>query len=144
MQLKSAQPLLAWAVWTFLLNLLWEIVQLPFYRFAPDTGSLRIAWDVVHCTIGDLGIAVGSFMLAAAATWDLAWPLRRPRTGLALASAAGLAWTIVSEWQAVYVRGAWAYAPSMPTLMGVGVLPILQWLLIPPLVLAIVRRSARS
>jgi len=28
--------------------------------------------------------------------------------------------------------------------MGVGVLPILQWLLIPPLVLAIVRRSARS
>jgi hypothetical protein len=118
-------------------------VQLPFYAFAPDTGSLRIAWDVLHCTIGDLGIAVDSFMLAAAATRDLAWPLRRPRAGLALASVAGLAWTFVSEWQAVYIRGAWAYAPAMPTLLGIGLLPVLQWMVIPPLVLTLARRRGR-
>ncbi len=62
MQLKSAQPLLAWAVWSLLLNVLWKVVQLPFYPFAPDVVPLRIAGDVLHCTIGDLGIALGSFM----------------------------------------------------------------------------------
>lgn len=58
MQLKSAQPRLAWAGWALLLNLLWDLVQLPFYSFAPDVGPLRIAGDVLHLTIGYLGIAL--------------------------------------------------------------------------------------
>ncbi len=70
MQLKSAQPLLAWAGWSLLLDLLWDIVQLPFCAFAPDVGPLRIAGDVLHCTIGDLGIALGSFMASGQLAQD--------------------------------------------------------------------------
>jgi hypothetical protein len=32
----------------------------------------------------------------------------------------------------------------MPTIAGIGLLPILQWLVLPPLVLLAVRRSLRS
>lgn len=142
--MQSARQAVQWATWALVLNLLWEVAQLPFYAFAPTIGPLGIAWAVVHCTAGDVGIALGSFGAAALATRDFEWPVRRPWLGLAVALGVGLVWTVQSEWQNVYVRGAWAYAPSMPTISGVGLLPILQWLVLPPLVLLAVRRRQRS
>ncbi len=144
MQLQRAQPALKWAAWALVLNLLWEVAQLPFYAFAPAIGPLAIAWFVIHCTAGDVGIALVSFGMAALATRDLEWPARRPWLGLAVALGVGLVWTIQSEWQNVYVRSAWAYSAAMPTIWGVGLLPILQWLLLPALVLLAVRRCQRS
>lgn len=43
-----------------------------------------------------------------------------------------MAFTAWSEWYNVYRAGAWSYAPKMPTLYGVGLSPLLQWLIIPP------------
>jgi hypothetical protein len=136
----SARQAVRWAACALLLNLLWEVAQLPFYLFAPTVGPLEIAWDIVHCAAGDVGIALASFGAAALAARDPEWPVRRPWLGLAIALVVGLVWTVHSEWQNVYARGAWAYAPSMPTIAGVGVLPLLQWLLLPPLGLVMVRR----
>ena len=135
---------LRWAVWALLLNLAWEVAQLPFYAFAPGTRPLEIAWDVVHCTAGDVGIALGSFGAAALATRDVQWPMKQPWLGLAIAIGVGLVWTVHSEWQNVYVRLAWSYAPSMPTISGVGLLPLLQWLVLPPLVLLATRHRRRA
>ena len=48
-----------------------------------------------------------------------------------------MAFMVWSEWYNVYRTGAWGYAPAMPTIYGIGLSPILQWLFIPPvLVLA--------
>jgi hypothetical protein len=143
MRLQSAPQAVAWAVWALALNLAWEAAQLPFYTFAATAGRQEIAWDVIHCTFGDVGIALASFGTAAMATRDSEWPVRRPWLGLAVALVVGLVWTIQSEWRNVYLRGAWAYAPSMPTVSGVGVLPILQWLLLPPVGVVMVRRRVR-
>jgi len=139
----SALPVVKWAGWAMVLNLLWEVAQLPFYSFAPTVGPLEVAWYVVHCTAGDVGIALGSFGVAALATRDLEWPARRPWFGLAVALGAGFAWTVQSEWRNVYLLGAWTYAPSMPTISGIGLLPMLQWLVLPPLGLLAVRRRWR-
>ncbi|CAG0953274.1 hypothetical protein BURK1_00314 [Burkholderiales bacterium] len=139
--MRSARQAAAWAAWSLALNLLWEVAQLPYYSFAPDLGTAGIAWAVVHCTAGDVAIALASFGAGTLATGDLEWPVRRSALGLAVALGAGLAWTVPSEWLNVHVRGAWAYAPSMPTLAGIGVLPILQWIVLPPLVLLAVRRG---
>ena len=40
-------------------------------------------------------------------------------------------------------RGRWEYAEAMPRLplLGTGLAPLLQWLLIPPLVIWLVRRQ---
>ena len=143
MSLQRAPSAVKWAGWALAFNLLWEVAQLPFYEFAPAVGPLGVAWSVIHCTAGDVGIALGSFAMAALATRDLDWPAWRPWLGLTVALGAGLAWTVQSEWQNVYVRGAWTYAPAMPTIAGIGLLPILQWLVLPPLVLLAVRRSRR-
>jgi len=141
MLLRFTRQAARWTAWALALNLVWEAAQLPFYSFSPATGPLEIAWDVIHCTAGDVGISFAGFAAAALATRDTEWPVRRPWIGLAVALVVGLVWTAGSEWQNVYVRGAWAYAPSMPTILGVGLLPLLQWVLLPPLGLAMVRRQ---
>jgi len=122
------------ALWTALaagLNLVWEIVQLPLYAIYYETDLRVIASAVVHCTLGDALIALSSYLLAAAATRSWNWPADRTAPGAAVAVVAGLAYTVFSEWFNVSVRGSWAYSPAMPQLFGLGLSPLLQWLLLP-------------
>jgi hypothetical protein len=57
---------------------------------------------------------------------------------------AGL-WSIFVEYHAVQVAHRWAYAPSMPLLpvLGVGLWPLLQMLIIPPLAIFLARNQLK-
>lgn len=44
------------------------------------------------------------------------------------------------EWLNVYVWQRWAYSPDMPLVLGIGLTPLLQWLLVPVLTLWLTRR----
>jgi hypothetical protein len=125
------------------LNLAWEIAQLPLYAIW-KTGSRReILFAVVHCTLGDVLIAAGSLFLALLLVGTA---LRRGQFSRASVAPIivflGVAYTVFSEWLNVSLRGSWAYAPAMPVLppLGTGLAPLLQWVAIPPLALALARR----
>lgn len=45
-----------------------------------------------------------------------------------------LAFTAWSEWYNVYRAGRWSYTASMPTIFGIGLSSLLQWLILPPVV----------
>ena len=51
--------------------------------------------------------------------------------------------TVLMEWLATGSLNRWAYADSMPIVpfLGIGLLPALQWLLLPPLVVWFTRRQ---
>ncbi len=53
--------------------------------------------------------------------------------------ALGFGYTVFSEWYNVYRVGAWAYAESMPRILGIGLTPLLQWLVVPVAMLILVR-----
>jgi len=57
--------------------------------------------------------------------------------------AAGLVITIFMEWLSTDIWDRWHYAPNMPELpvLGTGLLPVLQWLILPPLILWVVRQQ---
>ncbi len=55
--------------------------------------------------------------------------------------ALGLGYTVFSEWYNVYRAGAWAYAEAMPRVLGIGLTPLLQWLIVPVAMLMLVRRA---
>ena len=57
--------------------------------------------------------------------------------------AIGLVITILGEWVLTEVIDRWTYAASMPTLpgLGTGLLPLLQWMVLPPLFDWCVRRQ---
>lgn len=49
-----------------------------------------------------------------------------------------------SEWLNVSVRGSWGYADGMPTVLGIGLAPLAQWIAVPFAAIFAVRAWAQS
>ncbi len=126
-----------WSALAFVLNLAWEIAHARLYTLWTEADALTVAWSVFHCTLGDVLIALALFALAGMALRRVDWPASRPWTGGAMVVAGAMAYTAWSEWYNVYRAGSWGYTASMPLIYGIGLSPLLQWLILPPvLVLA--------
>lgn len=127
-------------------SLLWEIAQLPLYTLWTQASPASIAYAVIHCTLGDMLIAVLALLAALLVT--RAGPLERWRWGRvgAVAVGFGLVYTAFSEWFNTAVRMSWAYSEWMPLtpIIALGVSPLLQWLLLPTVALAWARAAARK
>ncbi len=115
------------------LNLVWETLQLPLYTRWNESPPVAIAFSVVHCTLGDVLIATISLIAALILFGEKNWPLDRYWRVALMAGAMGVIYTVFSEWNNTVVTRTWAYSSLMPTLWGIGLSPILQWLLIPAL-----------
>jgi len=124
------------------LHLVWEIVQLPLYAIWSRGSPAEIVWAVLHCTAGDVLIALGALVAAALLLGDAQWPRVGVLQVAAAAIAFGVGYTVYSEWLNTSVRAAWAYEDAMPVLppFGTGLTPLLQWLLLPPLALWLTQR----
>ncbi len=135
------QPWLALGLFAFLLHFAWEILQAPFYAGMASARHWAAVLVCVRATGGDVVIAWTAYALAAVDARDPRWlrvpDLRRP---LAVYLATGLLITIGLEWSNVYVRRQWAYSSHMPVILGIGLMPLLQWLLVPLFALWLVRR----
>ena len=114
------------------LNLLWEFAQLPLYTIWQSDSTQDIIVAVVHCTAGDVVIAISALILALMLLGTGDWPKQRHLAVSAFAIFLGLVYTIYSE-QLNIARRAWAYSDLMPIIpwIDVGFTPILQWLVIP-------------
>lgn len=124
-------------------NVIWETLHLPLYTLWVTGTQRYLAFVVAHCSVGDLMIATGA-LLAAVVLVGRGWPGRGYGRVAALMIMFGLAYTVFSEWLNVSVRGSWAYAASMPVLpmLGTGVSPLLQWMLVPAAAFAWARTGA--
>ena len=126
-------------------SLLWEVAQLPLYTIwsAPLP---QLAFAVAHCTIGDLLIGVAALLLGFLATGATTFSdCKRGRVIIAV-TAVTVAYTIFSEWLNTAVRANWEYSGLMPVLqigaVWVGLSPVAQWILVPPLAFGLARRNA--
>lgn len=123
------------------LHFAWEMLQAPaFQAFAPTV------WEgTVRCfvaALGDVLIASLAYVATALVVRRIAWPLQQGWVrAAALWLVIGLGATVVFELWALE-RGRWAYRPTMPLLFGVGLLPLLQWVVVPLLTVALVRYQA--
>jgi hypothetical protein len=120
-------------VFAALAHLVWEVAQLPLYTIWLTGTVGELAFAVLHCTGGDLLIALGAMMLALVLFGNHGWPRAGAGRVLAAAILFGVGYTIFSEWLNITVRGAWAYRDLMPVLpgTGTGLGPFLQWIVIP-------------
>jgi hypothetical protein len=129
-------------------HFLWEAVQLPLYTLWRTGTPREIAFALFHCSGGDVLVTTATFAVATALARHFRWPLfgwRMVFTAVVL----GAAYTILSEWLNVEIRRTWSYTAVMPVLpwLGTGLTPLLQWLIVPSLALAIIgyrnRRTRR-
>jgi hypothetical protein len=118
---------------------LWEAAQLPLYSLWQTGTPREIAFALLHCTGGDVLITTATFTVATALAQYFRWP-RFGRRMVFTAIVLGTAYTILSEWLNVEFRRTWSYTAAMPVLpwLGTGLAPLLQWVVVPGLVLAVI------
>jgi hypothetical protein len=146
---QDARSLIAFGYlpWLGGLNLAWEAAQLPLYTLWSKASAGTIAFSVAHCTTGDIAIGAAALIMVLTLGRERAlsqWRWRRIAVWTALA---GAAYTVFSEWSNTAVLGSWAYSGLMPTLevagIDIGLSPLLQWLVLPPLALYLGGKSWR-
>lgn len=128
------------SIWVlaFGFNFLWEGVHTPLYfdaaRWAAIDGvggiwqilsSAGYRWIWVEATIGDANYILLIYVAIAVINRHFLWLFRWRRNDTLHIIALGLLVAIGIEWQALS-QGAWDYGPYMPTILGVGVTPLIQ------------------
>ena len=125
-----------WSACAFVLNLAWEIAQVRLYTVWAEADGPGIFRALLHCSLGDAVIALVMFALAGIVVQRADWPASRPWAGGAIVVIGAMCFTAWSEWYNVYRAGNWGYAASMPMIFGIGLSPMLQWLILPPAIVA--------
>ena len=129
--------LLALFVVSILLNFPWEVAQMPLYV---EEGSwFEFARHCFIPSIGDGFIVLLIFCVGWIARGQSDWSDQPGWTGYAVMLAAGLIIAVMVEWTAMSGLGRWSYTSSMPVLpvLGVGVVPVVQMLVLPPVIFKI-------
>ncbi|OBX18942.1 hypothetical protein A9995_10405 [Erythrobacter sp. QSSC1-22B] len=124
----------------FLLAFLWEMLQMPVY----DMGGLSTWQATKNCafaTFGDAGIMVFAYWVATRFAPDRLWLRQWHVRLLATYLSVGMLVTIVVEHFALRSDWGWTYSETMPTIATIGLVPILMWLIVPMVTLAMARRS---
>lgn len=137
------QPWTALAGFAALVHFAWEMAQMPLYRMDEPSGW-RLLGACTQATIGDAIMTLLAYATAAALTRRRLW-LVAPRTLEVITFlAVGLAMTVALEWWNVSVRHSWAYGAGMPLTAGMGLSPIVQWIVLPPLIIWLARRHLQG
>ena len=125
-------------------HLLWEVVQLPLYTLWRTGTRGEQAFAVIHCTGGDVLIAGSSLLMALLAAGHRSWPAVAFYEVAGLTVVIGIGYTIYSEWLNTAVRLSWSYSELMPVVpvIGTGLSPLLQWMVVPMLALWAARGRA--
>ena len=133
-------PELNMAFFSFLLNLVWEVLQTPF--FLDKSAEINtIVWYRFHCTLGDVLITLGSFWLVALTSKSRTWFLNPTKRNVLLFVGFGVIYTTFSEIKNVSLNKLWGYSELMPVIpyIDVGIVPLIQWLIVPVALVFIVR-----
>ena len=136
-------PELTLAFFGFLLNFVWEVWVVPFYAAIGQADHWQIILFCTQASFGDVVILLLAFWGAAIVAGTRAWLLTPKPLPFAVYLGIGLAITVALEHLSTAMLGRWAYTEGAPTLflLGTGVAPLLQWLLLPPLALSLSRRQ---
>jgi len=134
------------AVFSFLLHFVWEYLQAPTYA-----GMIELNhWDGIKlctsATFGDVGFALTAFWVTSAAARNRYWFVKPAAWQMLLYVAIGIGLTIGFEYYYTNISLRWTYSELMPRVppFGTGLSPLLQWLIIPPLVLWFTSRHIAS
>lgn len=133
-------------VFSFLLHFVWEFWQAPTY-----TGMIELNhWDGIKlctsATFGDVGFAMTAFWLTSLFARSRLWFLKPSTSQMLLFIGVGIALTVGFEYYYTNISLRWTYSELMPLIppFGTGLSPLLQWLIIPVLVLWFTKRQISS
>ena len=133
------------AVFALLLNFPWEILQAPLFAGMADGPFINAIQGCAQAALGDAVIMLLAYWTVSGVAGSRYWMLAPSSRQLFLFVAIGVFITAAIEWLATrgYWVHSWTYSPAMPVVpaVGLGVFPLLQWIILPLLVVWFVRRQ---
>lgn len=142
----TAAPEFNLAVFALLLNFPWEVLQAPLFEGMAAAPHSAVVGACLQASLGDAVIMLLAHAGTVVVTRRRRWVLGAAPHEVAGFVAVGVGITAVIEWLATqgYWAQTWAYSTAMPVIPGIeiGLSPLLQWVIVPPLVLWFVRRQS--
>lgn len=142
----SATPEFNLAVFALLLNFPWEVMQAPLFEGMAAAPHSAVISACSQATLGDALIMLLAHASVVVITRRRRWVLAPSRREVAGFIAVGVAITAMIEWVATRGHWAqtWAYSSAMPLIpgIGLGLSPLLQWVVVPLIVLWFARRQS--
>ena len=135
-------------LFALLLNYPWELIQAPLFEGMAGGPHWEAVRACTQAALGDAVIMLVAYWGVAVLRRSRAWIVAPRWRDLLLLSSIGVGITVVIELLAL--NGAWVtrwtYSALMPVIPGVGIglIPVLQWVLLPPLTAALVGRQLRG
>lgn len=132
-------------LFAFLINFVWEMLQMPLFNFPSQASLAQINLVCVQASAGDALMVVAAFWIVAGLQRDRAWIFHPSVRSLVLFLIPGIVMTIAFEAIATGPLNRWVYSEAMPTLpvLGTGVAPLAQWLILPLIIVYVVKRQLR-
>jgi hypothetical protein len=136
-------PELQVAIFAFLLGFAWEILQGPFFQGMTEARHGEAVRLCTLATLGDVAIMLVNFWAVAVVSGGRRWVLHPTTAQVADFAGLGLASAVLIEILATRVWHLWRYRDVMPTIpvLEVGLVPLLMWSALPPLVVWFVNRQ---
>lgn len=118
---------------------------MPLFAGMAGTAHGEANKSCSRATLGDAVIMLVAYGFVALVARNRRWILAPALSQLALFVAIGVVVTAVIEWLVLHGRwiDSWSYARGMPIVpgLGIGLVPLLQWIVLPLLVVWFVRRQ---
>lgn len=127
-------------LFAFLINFVYEVWQAPYYDFYGMPSLSDKINDLTHCTLGDAAIVLISSWVVSAFVRSRYWVLNPTRKLTLLFTSVGLAITLVTETYRVNIAKVYGVPVLAVPVLGMSWLAVLQWIILPPLVLIMARR----
>jgi hypothetical protein len=130
------------AGFSFLLHFVWEFLQVPTYAGMAEMAHWQGVKLCTSATIGDVGFALTAFWTASLVARTRNWTSSPATLPVVVFLGTGVALTVGFEFYYTQVTHRWTYSDLMPIVppFGTGLSPLLQWIVIPPIVLWLSRR----
>ena len=135
-------------LFAFLLNYPWEFIQSPLFAGMSDKPHWEAVRGCTRAALGDAVIMLIAYWAVALLSRNRAWIAAPARRDVWTLLSIGVGITVIIEWLALHGwwLASWSYSAVMPVIpgLGVGLVPVVQWVVLPPLVAALVGRQVRG
>lgn len=136
-------PELNVALFSFVFHFVWEMLQVPTYAGMEQLDHWTGVKICTQATFGDVGFALAAFWITAGIARSRRWIVTPTLRQVMIFVGVGVALTIGFEIYYTHVTHRWTYSTLMPIVppFGVGLTPLLQWVIVPLLVIFVVGRQ---
>ena len=145
MRALARNPELNVVVFALLLNFPWEILQASLFAGMGEAPHAVAIKACSQATFGDAVIMLFAYWSVSVLARSRNWIRAPSGRQLSWLVAIGVVVTVVIEWLATrgHWIGSWTYGKEMPVLpgLGIGLSPLIQWLVLPLLVVYLVCRQ---